>query len=886
MTTAGAVERKALGRHGIIGSLYDIRTDKLEGGNLFNRELPSSFIQLQDSANVSYHIDFNNSQQETFNNMNIEASLKLSLGCGLIDVTGSAKYLKQTKTNSHTVRVTFMYKAKTKQEHLLINTADLYKYFSLDALENPNATHVVIGILWGANVAATFERVVENRDAVEKLEGQLSVALKKVAVKIEGSANIAFEDANRTAFESLSASFSGDVLIKDCPQTIDAVMKTYENIPALLEPLNGGKGRPLEFILYPLKRMAQMFNFELKIERLIKEVSEHLVIRIESIFEQLSVATRKFNDFLNEVKPWEQYIPTDWLKVIKERKAKHAGDELKTQRQMASLLEKIRVGTTEESEMEELIDKFDIDNPCSELSIDRFLKENNHVKTKIETLKKVSPDRSLLLTQIDSIDDIILNFYDNEVYLLHICERWSKKNKRNMLKQMRFFSQLKTKEPENTNSIFRVIDHDLHSDLDERPEDCVVYYATHGSIESHDFLHDSLAKLSRSQISSILKQNPSLAERDLLEWHADFMKEHPSGELSKNDFITEFGKLFPRGNSANYCNHVFSTIDSDKGGKITFVKYMSAVAPMQPGNLKTRLSLIFAQCDHDGRQNIDATKLVKFLEVVAELQHGEKAVDTASARLVAKGMLEYFGKSQDKTLTKEEFIQCCEQDYKFLVPFLLITKNTPLTVEICFVMDCAASMGSWIQACKQHIKAIADGIQKEMKAKYDKDSVLCMAFVAYRDYRPVETKIATQQPSGGGDLCEDVQGGFDKALKLNWTKNTMSRAAQILVWVGDAPGHTPFCHNGGSDWDSYLGGLPDVPLMKDLVNGIKNRGIFLLLSDFTDNVRTMIENIEQIYRNDRKENQVKRIKLNSADTSSLLNGVMQEVNTIIASEFM
>ncbi|CAF2742626.1 unnamed protein product [Rotaria sp. Silwood2] len=229
--------------------------------------------------------------------------------------------------------------------------------------------------------------------------------------------------------------------------------------------------------------------------------------------------------------------------------------------------------------------------------------------------------------------------------------------------------------------------------------------------------------------------------------------------------------------------------------------------------------------------------------------------------------------------------------------------NSPLTVEICFVMDCTGSMGSWIQACKQHIKAIADGIQKEMKEKYDKDSILRMAFVAYRDYGdsdrfdsidfhqtpnlgPVEAKIASQQASGGADLCEDVQGGLDKALKLNWTNDNSSRAAQILVWVGDCPGHTPFCHNGGSGWDSYLGGLPDVPLMTDLINDIKKRGIFLLLSDFTDYVKTMIENIEKIYRDDKKENQVRRVKLNQSDTSSLLNGVMQQVNTIIASEFM
>ncbi|CAF4647404.1 unnamed protein product, partial [Didymodactylos carnosus] len=95
-------------------------------------------------------------------------------------------------------------------------------------------------------------------------------------------------------------------------------------------------------------------------------------------------------------------------------------------------------------------------------------------------------------------------------------------------------------------------------------------------------------------------------------------------------------------------------------------------------------------------------------------------------------------------------------------------------------------------------------------------------FHATPNLGPVEAKIASQAASGGGDLCEDVQGGLDKALKLSWTKDRDSRAAQILIWVGDCPGHTPFCHNGGSGWDHYLGGLPDVPLMTDLITEIKN----------------------------------------------------------------
>ncbi|CAF1440552.1 unnamed protein product, partial [Rotaria sp. Silwood1] len=44
MASNGEVERQVVGRFGDIGSLYDIRTDKLKGTNLFNRKLPEEFV--------------------------------------------------------------------------------------------------------------------------------------------------------------------------------------------------------------------------------------------------------------------------------------------------------------------------------------------------------------------------------------------------------------------------------------------------------------------------------------------------------------------------------------------------------------------------------------------------------------------------------------------------------------------------------------------------------------------------------------------------------------------------------------------------------------------------------------------------------------------------
>lgn len=272
MASSDRIERQAIGRHGIIGSLYDIRTDQLEGGNLFKKELPASFTKITDSANTHVWLDSHNSQKKTFDDLNIEADLKVSLMVGLAQLEGAGKYLKQTKTNSNTVRVTYIYQVKTKQEHLQISADGLDEYFSLGAFDNPNATHVVIGILWGANVAATFERTVENQAVVEKIEGSLSAAMRKPMTEVSGQAKVKHDDQNQVDLESLKITFTGDVIIDNCPQTVDGVIDIYKTVPSLVKSLNDGKGQQLTFILYPLKQIAKMSKFELKIERFVENI--------------------------------------------------------------------------------------------------------------------------------------------------------------------------------------------------------------------------------------------------------------------------------------------------------------------------------------------------------------------------------------------------------------------------------------------------------------------------------------------------------------------------------------------------------------------------------------------------------------------------------------
>jgi predicted nucleic acid-binding Zn-ribbon protein len=264
---------------------------------------------------------------------------------------------------------------------------------------------------------------------------------------------------------------------------------------------------------------------------LIKEVSQNIVNRIENIFEQMNDERRKLNDFLDDIKPWKEFIPRQWFNLIEQKLSDFNVEELTLKRQLSNLLVEIRSGTAEESKMVELIDNFN-QHPCSPISIERFFDENERIKTKIKTLTRLSPDKKELLTNIKSIEDFIQDFYDDDVHLLHICEQWEQEDEENSLKQMRFFINLKKKEQDakkvqdakneqnatneqdakneqnatneqdakNEKAKYWVIDYDLHSRLKNKPTKSVIYYATRASIESRDFYKDSLSKFIIIQI--------------------------------------------------------------------------------------------------------------------------------------------------------------------------------------------------------------------------------------------------------------------------------------------------------------------------------------------------------------------------------------------------
>lgn len=129
-------------------------------------------------------------------------------------------------------------------------------------------------------------------------------------------------------------------------------------------------------------------------------------------------------------------------------------------------------------------------------------------------------------------------------------------------------------------------------------------------------------------------------------------------------------------------------------------------------------------------------------------------------------------------------------------------------LDLVVVMDCTGSMSAWIAEAQRSIVGILDSIKG-----LHSEAAIRVGFVGYRDHcdgrdrlvvkqltdqvGEVKTCIQAQRAFGGGDTPEDVAGGLQAALEMQW-----AGGARCIILVGDAPCHGSEFHDYGAGGDS------------------------------------------------------------------------------------
>ncbi|EGC40243.1 hypothetical protein DICPUDRAFT_25410 [Dictyostelium purpureum] len=377
------LKKKSLGRTAILGQLYDVRSDSFLNTNIFKDQIPEENIQTANVSDLSYENFASSSSQEKFNSLGVDGNLKLSILCGLIDITGSASYLKEDNNEKKVVRGSLIYKIETSLDSIDIKTNSLKSPIDIDSLNNSEATHIVTKIKYGANVIVTFEKTFKDESNKKEISGSLSDIMKNIGGCFSMDGDFSLKENDRKLLGEFKIKFFGEIIPKneEIPNSVEAALNIMKKIPKYLETVNKGKGIPVEYMLLPIETVQRQLSIENELKRVYKNIGEDLIKQIEVEFEQLAAHQLELKGFYAELLEMKDFFNINQLSPVSDFINKVSVNEKTFKKSISELIVAVRGCTKDISSLEECVSSY-ISSEYSSNGIKKFLELSHQANLK------------------------------------------------------------------------------------------------------------------------------------------------------------------------------------------------------------------------------------------------------------------------------------------------------------------------------------------------------------------------------------------------------------------------------------------------------------------------------------------------------------------------
>ncbi|XP_053571490.1 uncharacterized protein LOC128661236 [Bombina bombina] len=393
------IEMPALGRPFSLGMLYDCRNDELIPGiTLWNSEALRENVALKSQEQTSFEIITSDTVSDKSSAMNINASLEASFLCGLVSVSGSATYMNDTKRSKNQARVTLKYSRTTRFEQLTMNHLGTKNMAYPDVFDKGTATHVVTGILYGAQAFFIFDRDVSTSENTQDIQGTLHIMIKKIpSISVEGQGSLTMNDKEKEQVSEFSCKFYGDFALDRNPVTYEDAIAIYSSLPKLLGE-KGDKAVPVRVWLYPLNKLDS------KAAQLVRDISKNLVLKAESVVQQMAEVNMQCNDLMRH--PIAETFP-DIKKKITKLSELCEQFKLIFQKQLVQTLPSIRGGGLEEHALADILTSVE-QSPFGKVHIEEFFSQKQQELNVVKTYMEALPNVRVSATEC-AINEVVLD---------------------------------------------------------------------------------------------------------------------------------------------------------------------------------------------------------------------------------------------------------------------------------------------------------------------------------------------------------------------------------------------------------------------------------------------------------------------------------------------
>ena len=117
------------------------------------------------------------------------------------------------------------------------------------------------------------------------------------------------------------------------------------------------------------------------------------------------------------------------------------------------------------------------------------------------------------------------------------------------------------------------------------------------------------------EILEELQLNTKFTEEELCAWYQSFLKDCPSGRITRQEFQSIYAKFFPEADPKAYAQHVFRSFDANSDGTLDFKEYVIALHMTSVGKTNQKLEWAFSLYDVDGNGAISKNEVLEIVMV-------------------------------------------------------------------------------------------------------------------------------------------------------------------------------------------------------------------------------------------------------------------------------
>ncbi|KAL9530960.1 Calcium-binding protein NCS-1 [Sphaerulina musiva] len=174
---------------------------------------------------------------------------------------------------------------------------------------------------------------------------------------------------------------------------------------------------------------------------------------------------------------------------------------------------------------------------------------------------------------------------------------------------------------------------------------------------------NSQSKLSQQELVDLQKAT-HFDKKELQQWYKGFLKDCPSGMLTKSEFQKIYKQFFPFGDPSSFADYVFNVFDADKSGSIDFKEFICALSVTSRGKMEDKLDWAFQLYDIDGDGKISYEEMLAIVEAIYKMVGSMVKLpedeDTPEKRV--KKIFRMMDKDENGSLDMAEFKEGSKRD--------------------------------------------------------------------------------------------------------------------------------------------------------------------------------------------------------------------------------